>query len=229
MTVGLPRHSLTVSSIKLKRLVSKVLHNSSKHSVLFQELLVIVDITSKGGIYKNTEYDTTIVVPPGAIPSSVMIALEVGFALYSPFELPEDYSCISPIIWVCVQQQPDFKFLKPIKVKLPHLLDLQSTHDYDEVTFLKAGHGSNANERYCFKPADGGTVIEPEDYGTIFTDHICYLCMGTKNLSQKKKKYCIILTKPINTPWLHNNWTISFCVTYFLPTYIKVRENCSLC
>ena len=209
------------TSPQSKRLQPKALHNSSKHSVPFLGPLVIVHVTSEGGTFENTEHDVTIEIPPGAVRNGVTISLEVGVALYGPFELPEDYSCISPIVWVCVQQQPDFKFLKPIKVKLPHLLDLQSTHDCAEVTFLKAGHRVNANERYCFEPVDGATVIEPEDgYGTLFTDHFCYICMTTPNFSQKKKKYCVIQIKPIKTQ--ESNWTTSFCVTYFLKTCMQV-------
>ena len=60
---------------------------------------------------------------------------------------------MSPILKLYVQDKPDFQFLKPVEVMLPHYLDLTSEDDSLNlgVEFLRTGHAMSSNQMYEFQ------------------------------------------------------------------------------
>ena len=126
-------------------------------------------------------------IPAGAIPEGESITIDIGVALYGPFQYPEGLRPVSPVFWVCVRDQNDFQFLKPVKVTIQHCLNLES-HDNIEslgLTFLKGDHEMNPQQMYQFQQAEGDTFFDPHKrYGLFQTTHFCYLCISSK-ISQK--------------------------------------------
>ena len=193
-------------------------------SVPFMDPLDIIHCTSNGGVYYNPVHDFTVRIPEGAISKGASVTIEIGVALYGPFQFPDGTQPVSPIVWLCVQQEGHYQFLKPVEVVLPHYLHVTTADDSTLLHFLKAGHHMNENEQYQFQ-FTSGKVCFPihETYGTLSTNHFCFLCIALRTVSQErtaKAKFCLIsvIPDPISEP----SWTIYFCVCYFLQTCMEV-------
>ena len=82
---------------------------------------------------------------------------------------------MSPILKLYVQDKPNFQFLKPVEVMLPHYLDLTSEDDSLGIEFLRAGHTMNSNQMYEFKKmgeSNKGTF--KNNFGILFTKHFWF-------------------------------------------------------
>ena len=88
---------------------------------------------------------------------------------------------MSPVLKLNVQDKPDFQFLKPVEVMLPHYLDLTSEDDsYLGVEFLRAGHAMNSNQMYEFQQIESDKGIFKNNFGILHTKHFCFLCIVAK-------------------------------------------------
>ena len=102
-----------------------------------------------GAVFHSSAHDFRIVIPEGAVPKGVVISIEIGLTLTSPFQYPshDESKPVSPILKLYVQDKPNFQFLKPVEVMLPHYLDLTSEDDSRNlgVEFLRTGHAMSSN------------------------------------------------------------------------------------
>ena len=115
-------------------------------------------------------------IPAGAIPEGVSITIDIGVALYGPFQYPEDLRPVSPVFWVCVRDQKDFQFLKPVEITIPHCLNLENHEDIESLglTILKGDHEINPQKIYEFQKQEEGNVFQPlKKYGVFKTTHFC--------------------------------------------------------
>ena len=177
---------------------------------------------SKGNVYHDTAHDIVIRVPDGAIPERKVIEFEIDATLTSSLKLPEDYKLVSPVLLLCVKDDPHFKFIKPIEVIIPHFLDIESniTDMHSQISFMKASHGADhfeciREQKQCFD--------HHGNYGVLKTDHLCYMCIAAKksytDIPQNEKFNLICVTPEI---WSATRWSIYFYVTYNLPTCSQV-------
>ena len=178
---------------------------------------------SRGGTFYSSTHDFGFAIPEGAIPEGDSINIEVGVTLTGPFDFPQGSKPVSPIVKLCVQQQPNYQFLKPVKVILPHYLDLTSEEDSSElqIGFLKAGHTLNGNQEYKFEQMDLNNT--QHEYGILRTNHFCLLCIGggvTREDTAKALFYLVGYCKTMPDPTM---WKVYFCVAYFLKTCVEVR------
>ena len=100
-------------------------------------------------------------------------------ALYGPFRYPEDLRPVSPVFWVCVRDQKDFEFLKPVEITIPHCLNLENREDIESLglTILKGDHEMSLQQMYELQK-QGDSVFEPlKKYGTLKTTHFCSQCI----------------------------------------------------
>ena len=75
--------------------------------------------TRAGGMLYSPEHGVTVIIPDGAIPSSVdNFVLGVYVYMRGPFSLPENAQLCSPIVWF--HHQPRFKFEVDVTIKIPH-------------------------------------------------------------------------------------------------------------
>ena len=145
-------------------------------------------------------------------------------ALYGPFQYPEGLRPVSPVFWVCVRDQNHFQFLKPVKVTIPHCLNLESHDDIKSLglTFLKGDHEMNSQQMYRFQQAEGDVLIEPlKKYGVLQTTHFCCQCIAgqvTKEL-MKNTNFCISALLPTVIPDTESAY---FFITFFLKTCLNV-------
>ena len=68
------------------------------------------DCTSEGLQYVDEANDFSLEIPEGAIPEGERLTIDVGVALFGPFKFPEGLRPVSPVFWVCVRDNPNFKF-----------------------------------------------------------------------------------------------------------------------
>ena len=171
-------------------------------------------------------------IPDGAIPPGMVIHLEVAVALYGPFQFPDGSCPISPILWLCIQENVDLR--KPIDIILPHFLtDIKKCG----IRFAKADHKQYATDecgqnRYIFEPLETAFIAYKErnqNYGILSTQHCCYLCIISENpqispeFALKAGYYLWCIEKPSSHSLTSRaRDTLRLCVTFCLPTCREV-------
>ena len=179
--------------------------------------------------YYDEHNDFGLEIPAGAIPEGESITIDIGVALYGPFQYPECLRPVSPVFWVCVRDQKDFQFVKPVKVTIPHCLNLESHDDIESLglTFLKGDHEMNLQQMYQFQKAEGGTLFNPHKrYGRFQTTHFCYLCISSKisRRAIQKAMFCVYAAIPrIMSP--REPAYVYFFVTFLLSTCLKTLKK----
>ena len=86
-------------------------------------------------------------IPKGAIQRSEgTIHIEFGVAMYGPFRLADGRSVkrVSPVVWLCVQQDGFSGFQKDVEIMIPHFCHFSAEDAYTHLKFLKADHEKNS-------------------------------------------------------------------------------------
>ena len=186
-----------------------------------------LECTHHGMSYHDENNDFKLEIPEGAIAEGVTLSIDIGVALYGPFQFPQDLRPVSPVFWVCVRQLQFFQFLKPVIVTLPHFLSLKDQDDIKALglTFLKAKHERNPHQMYEFHQAGGTVYFEPlKKCGVFKTTHLCSLCISCKDTMEaiKKANFCIsaIIPQTIASSYA------DFYLTFLLKTCLsKLNEQ----
>ena len=205
-------------------------HNTRKFiPACFTPVATLSQFTHKGGYYCNDHNDFVMEIPGGAIPEGERITIDIGVALYGPFLYPEDLKPVSPVFWLCICDQKDFHFLKPLKVTIPHCLNHESHDDIEslDLTFLKGDHELNPQQLYQFQQATGYAHIEPLKRSGMFqTTHFCSLCILGK-ISQRaiqKAMFCVYAAIPCTMSPREPAY-VYFFVTFLLSTCLETLKK----
>ena len=174
-------------------------HNTREYiPACFSPVATLSPCTHDGRCYYDEHNDFGLEIPAGAIPEGENITIDIGVALYGPFQYPEGLRPVSPVFWVCVRHQKDFRFLKPVKVTIPHCLNLESHGDIKSLglTSLRGDHEMNPEKMYQFQLAEVDVFFQK--HGTIETTHFCSLCISCKETPNffKKAKFCLYSVIP---------------------------------
>ncbi|MCG8623609.1 MAG: hypothetical protein MJE68_16655, partial [Proteobacteria bacterium] len=177
--------------------------------------------------YHNCDHDITLKIPDGAIPPGMVIHVEVAVALYGPFQFPDGLCPISPILWLCIQENVELR--KPIHIMLPHFLtDLNVG-----IQFAKADHKQYTTDEfgknhYVFQPLETAFTAHKEknqNYGILSTQHCCFLCIIAEDpqishdIALKAGYYLWCIEKPSSHSLVSRTRdTLHLCVTFCLPT-----------
>ena len=157
----------------------------------FSPVATLFECTCDGRVYNDECNDFGLEIPAGAIPEGESITIDIGVALHGPFQYPEGLRPVSPVFWVCVRDQKNFQFLKPVTVTIPHCLNIESYGDIESlgVSFLKGDHEINLKQMYQFQQAVGYMLIQPQrTHAMVQITHFCSLCFSCKtntNLLEK--------------------------------------------
>ena len=189
----------------------------------FIDPVEILPCDKNGCDYYNSRHDVELRIPEGAIrPSDGMIKIEFGVAMYGPFKLSDGISVerVSPIVWLCVQQDDFSGFQKDVEITIPHFVDFSTKDAYEHLRFLKADHQFEHGEiEYQLKPVDGRAVFNRTTHGTLLTRHFCSVCIASKvPLPNEHTKYYLGGGMSLKA----QEWQIVFYVCYFLPSCIRV-------
>ena len=203
----------------------KICSNYSEASpdlyVKFVDPVETVKFDSNGGSYSDENHEIYLRVPKGAIPKGKIISIQVGVSFHSALVplLPREVRPVSPLVKLCVMEEVDFKFLKPVRVTLPHFLDIADEEDAKQMglQFMKCGHGL-----YCFHQSDGEASFKPKsNTATLRTTHFCTFCItANQRICSSKVNYRLVKIIPKNRQ--ESMWRVNFCVTYYLKTCLQV-------
>ena len=190
-------------------------------------IATLSECTSMGVKHFDESNGFSLEIPKGAIPEGERITIDIGVALYGPFQYPEGLRPVSPVFWLCVRDRNFFSFLKPVTVTISHFLHLESHDDIESLglTFLKGDHEMNSQQMYQFQQAEGDVRLEPlKEHGVLQTTRICllYMCISSK-ISEKfiqKASFCLYSAiPPVISPMVPAN--VYFFVTFLLQTCIN--------
>ena len=184
--------------------------NNAKQIPEYMTLITTLsDCTSEGRKFTDDVNDFSLEIPEGAIPDGERLTIDVGVALFGPFQFPEGLRPVSPVFWVCVRDNPNFRFSKPVTVTISHFLDLENDEDIQSLglAFLKADHNKNYDRLHELQPTDGEMKFEPsQKFGVLKTTHFCSLCIACRDRPD-------VLTKT------------SFCITSVLPKCATIGKK----
>ena len=178
-----------------------------------------------GREYTNVDHDITLRIPEGAVAEGEKVQFEVGVAMYGPFIFPENTQPISPILWLCLEE--DIQLKKPFRVVLPHYLPGLSKEriEYHQVRFAKANHGDYPNQTsYKFQQCDDKPRLAStgyRNYGVLVSKHCCFYCLQANQTHELAMDagYCLTRIEYSPSP----QWNeIHFSATYFLDTCLRV-------
>lgn len=191
----------------------------------------VLDCDYQGQEYTIKGHDITVRIPEGAVPVGKSIHFELAVSMYGPFKFPENKQPISPILWLCFEE--DQALNKPFQVILPHFLTglTKEQAQYHQVIFTKANHKNYSTEngeiKYSFQPCE----TEPHfastggrSFGVLLTNHCCFYCLQANNTQElvKSSGYCLIRIES-SFPLQTQRSEVHFSAVYFLPTCLKVR------
>ena len=199
----------------------------------FSPVATLLNCSYDGRYYHDVHHDFILEIPEGAIPKGESITIDIGVALHGPFQYPEGLRPVSPVFWVCVRDQKNFQFLKPVNVTIPHFLHLKNLSDIESlgVTFLKSDHEMNSQQMYPFQQAAGDMLFKPfGKYSVLLqTTHFCSQCVGSKDTmeSLKKANFCLTSVLP-NEISFHQPSYAYFFITFMQATCLtKLDEQIS--
>ena len=195
--------------------------------VQFIDPVEIISCDTLGCNYYNTRHGVGLVIPEGAIlPSDGRIDIEFGVAMYGPFKLADRRSVrrVSPIVWLCIQQDGFSGFQKDVEITIPHFLDFSTEDAHRYLRFLKADHQFEDDEiEYQLQLADGRAAFNRAAHGTLLTKHFCSVCITSSvPLPNEHTRYYLGGGISLKA----QKWKIIFYVCYFLPSCIRVRFGC---
>lgn len=178
------------------------------------------------------EHGITVKIPEGAIPKGKVIQVEMSVTLYGPFKFPSNTRPISPILWMCPQE--DIEFKKPIEVTLPHIFTGVDQKELVKmgVTFAKAGHNTLSESKeshdavFVFRECPNRPQfreIKEQGYGILETNHCCFICITSKQSPEAARKAGYLFSRIDETSG--QDFKINYCVSFFLPSCVKVHKS----
>ena len=191
-------------------------------AIPFVEPIQVLQCDDSGGTFTSKPHEVGLYIPEGTIDPNSSLNIELGVTLHGPFVFAKDAKMkpVSPIVWLSVQEE--LPFHRHVELTLPHPIDC--SEDPTILAFYKA---QKKGKMYQFqrmrKPGFGiergiGKVETKLSKGWIL---ICIAGRANPDLVSKTN-YCIVKAMPRSTD--DPLWKIQFCIAFFLPTCIEVRN-----
>ena len=212
-------------------MVKKYFQFADTLDLSFLQPIEVITFTSEEKIVTIDKEEISICVPDNAVPIGRRLHMEVGSAMYGRLSFPENMRPVSPILWICPQEEMDL--LKPLKITLPHTVQYEKC--VTELFFLKACHDGklpvttsfNEMEVFNFEEMTKHKGIEfDERNGSVFTEQFCCVCIAENVCMPTNKSYLLHRTQPRkrNT----QEFAVDYCITFNLSTCVQVRNLCQL-
>ncbi|XP_065894746.1 uncharacterized protein [Dysidea avara] len=166
-----------------------------------------------GGLFCSFNHDTTVTIPPGAIPKGKQGMLKFAATLCAPVRFAPNVVPVSAIVWLCM----DVELQKPITLCLPHCVRVENISHVNSLCFAKMTHASSS-EGYM-SVIDSGEFKVGEAFGLVEIEKSCYYCIVNSATVAKdipENKYRIIAMKH-KIPKI-DRWNCDVCLTPSLTT-----------
>ena len=179
--------------------------------------------------YHSIDDDFKLIIPKGAIVGGHKVQVGViKYGPFGPFEYPDGYKPVSPIVWFCSSQK---KFLRPLEIVLPHCSSLRNeSENQTHLAFLKADHNhksiTSGQNTFQFKRVDTQPSFNRNGpYGSLHTNHFCFYCVGVYSREYTDQaNFCLVVATP-HIYTTTSTYTISICLMLNLPTCKKVNKQ----
>ena len=173
-----------------------------------------------------SEHGVLIVIPKMAVPTGVTAEMKFAATMIAPVYFFDKTTPVSPIIWLCM----DVALQKPIHLRIPHFVNVESRCHSNVLQFAKASiHSLSSTERRIMNAIKGGNFPIGESYGTIEIKHFCYYCIQVLDVDDiPENLYQVITLKELQPNVNSKLWNIHVCITPQLGTCLKVRFICTL-
>ena len=211
-------------------IVKKYFYFADALELSFLQPIDVVTLTNEGKVV--TKEGISICVPDDAVPVGTRLHMEVGSAMHGRLSFPKGMQPVSPILWICPQEELDL--LKPLRITLPHTVKYEE--GVTELYFLKACHNEDLTmttgitkwEVCDFEEITCHEGIEfNEKNGSVYTKLFCCVCIAENVEIPTKKRYLLHRTQPHK--WNTREFTVDYCITFDLSTCVQVRINVNLC
>ncbi|XP_065894743.1 uncharacterized protein [Dysidea avara] len=166
-----------------------------------------------GGIFYSFNHDTTVTIPPDAIPKGKQGMLKFAATLCAPVKFAPNVVPVSAIVWLCM----DVELQKPITLCLPHCVSVENVSHVNSLCFAKMTHAS-PSEGYM-SVIDSGEFKVGEAFGLVDIDQSCYYCIVNSATVAKdipENKYRIVAMKH-KIPKI-DHWNCDVCLIPSLST-----------
>ena len=221
--------------------VSKSMHFAaqSPHFIEAEKLVQIpflyhhlLECDYNGLEYTIEDHDITLKISTGAVAKGERVHIEIGVALYGPFTFPEKTQPISPIVWLCIQEDVELK--KPFQLILPHFLIglSKETLHHHQIKFSKASHKyllENGQMIYKFQNCDTKPLLAScgnKSYGMMKSTHCCFYCIQANQTLEVARDAGYCLARIENSLFSHQlRNEVYFTAVYFLRSCLKVRRG----
>ena len=202
--------------------VKKYSHFAGALELAFIQQIKVVTLTHERQKVPIDE-GISIHVPDDAMPVGERLNIEYGSAMYGRLSFPEDMRPVSPILWICPQEEMDL--LKPFKITLPHTVMYEE--GVTELFFLKACHNEEIpmamQEVFDFEEMTQHNGIEfNEREGSVYTMRFCCVCIAQNVRRPSKKRYLLHRTQPRCRN--SREFAVDYCITFDMPHCVKVRD-----
>ena len=194
----------------------------------FIEKIQTFECGVEGKAFHFPEHGVAVNIDQDTITEGENVQFEVGVTLYGPFHFSNNKQPISPILWLCMEEEITLR--KPMKITLPHyLVDLRDEEiDKYGVTFAKANHNNtkttpDGKRVFVFEPCTEEDQHFDGSSGYISTNHCCYICIEANNTREValRSGYCLsVVERPIS----HTLHTVHVCATFLLLSCSKVQK-----
>ncbi len=166
----------------------------------------------------------TLSIPKGCVPQDKVIAIEIGVTICTELTslLPLDMTPVSPIIQLCVLNEPNFKFAKPVTIQILHFLDIACDEDVQtmDLHFLKSYHNLP-----CFHTTDGQEDFPANaHHGTLTIDHFCSFCIAASKTSVDTSRIYYYIMSVMPKEIVSPKWDIIYCIALFTCSRVSIAS-----
>ena len=167
-------------------------------------------------LQEQNHYGMCLRIPEGAILEGTKVTIDIGVALYGPFQYPQGLRPVSPVFWICVRGGKNFQFQTNVKITIYHCLSVGNGSESLGLTFVKANHDWSDSEMYDLRRVKGDQNFSRPDAGVLSIDHFCCLCICCKDLPRitDQIKYSLICVQPNSDPiiYFHVTYCLQYCI-----------------
>ena len=178
-----------------------ILYDPEEHgNIPFLQPLETLSFDHNGARYRNEKMGVMIEIPKGTIEEGLTVNIKVGIALHGPFNYPTSMHPVSPILFLCPQEE--VQLLQPIKIVLPHIIE-----DDSGVILLKSHHSDYNREKneYQFQLMEPKAKVlslfkhKKVNYCLFTLEHFCCFCIGKEKYEQIARNvgYSLTCVNPI--------------------------------